>query len=183
MLVIVENEHYRQVEDAAKNMWANSKKGFYGSGIINSKKDPTRVERTGLLGQAAFSIITGLHTDFSYRKGGDKYDFLIHNYKVDVKTASRDYGAALIKCINEWGKNCFREQDIYIAAYIVMDNYEDKVAQVCFKGYELGKRVRDFPIKNARQGVHKNYELTYNKLRPMEVLLDFIKGDRQFSQL
>lgn len=183
MLVIVEKDHYRQVEEAAKNQWANSKRGFYGSGILNSKKDPTKVERTGLLGQSAFSIISGLPTDFSYKKGGDKYDFIFGGYTFDVKTAAKNYGAALIKCINEWGKPCFKQHDIYIGAYIVVDNNSDGIAQVSFQGYELGSRVAKFPVKNARQGVHKNYELTYNKLRPIETLLEFVAGKIPFSSL
>ena len=65
----------------------------------------------------------------------------------------------------------------------VADNNEERVAQVCFKGYELGSRVENFPVKNARRGIHKNYELTYNSLQSLDKLLEFVRGNSPFSSL
>lgn len=170
MLIKIEGDNYLKCVEAAKNYWASSKTGGYGKGLINTKIDPIKTERTGLLGEMAFSIVTGLPVDFSYKNGGDKTDFILNGKTVDVKTAASNYKANCIKSYTPNGKYVFRELDIYVAAYVVEDTGESAVVNLV--GYELGSVIKDFPPKNARaKGLHKNFELDHKKLKPIEDLL------------
>ena len=169
-MIEVKGENYKSCLEAAANYWASSKTGNYGKGLINSKDDPLKVERTGLLGEMAFSIFSGLPVDFSYKKGGDKTDFILNGQTVDVKTAASNYGANCIKAYTASGKYVFRELDIYVAAYVVEDTGES--ATVNLVGYELGSVIKGFPPKGARaRGLHKNFELDHKKLRSIEELI------------
>lgn len=169
MLIKVEGDDYTKCVEAAKNYWASSKKGNYGRGLINSEGDPTKVERTGLLGEMAFSIFSGLPVDFSYKKGGDKTDFILNGMTIDVKTAASNYGANCIKAYTASGKYVFRELDVYVAAYVQEDNGEFAIINLV--GYELGKNIKEYPIKGARaRGLHKNFELDHKRLKPIENL-------------
>ena len=170
MLVRVEGDNYKKCVEAAKNYWASSKKGNYGRGLINTEGDPTKVERTGLLGEMAFSIVSGLPVDFSYKKGGDKTDFILNGKTVDVKTAASNYKANCIKAYTPNGAYVFRELDIYVAAYIEEDNGEYAIVNLV--GYELGSIIKGFPPKGARaKGLHKNFELDHKNLKQMEDLI------------
>ena len=169
MLIEIKGENYKKCVEAAKNYWASSKSGNYGRGLINSKDDPMKVERTGLLGEMAFSIFSGLPVDFSYKKGGDKTDFILNGKTVDVKTAASNYGANCIKAYTASGKYVFRELDIYVAAYVVEDTGESAIVNLV--GYELGSVIKGFDPKGARaRGLHKNFELDHKKLKPIEDL-------------
>lgn len=169
MLVRVDGDNYKRCVEAASNYWASSKNGNYGRGLINSEDDPTKVERTGLLGEMAFSIMTGLPVDFSYKKGGDKTDFILNGKSVDVKTAASNYGANCIKAYTASGKYVFRELDIYVAAYVVEDNGESAIVNLV--GYELGSVIKEFTPKGARaKGLHKNFELDHKNLKQIEDL-------------
>lgn len=174
MLVYIDEDHYNICLDAANNYWASSKKGGYGRGLINTKDDKIKVERTGLLGEMAFHLISGLPYNFAYKKGGDKYDFIFDGKRIDVKTAAKDYGCICIVAYNGSGVYVFRELEYYVSCYIQEDTGKDAKVEVV--GYEEGSLIKQLPIKGARaKGLHKNYELVHQNVKNIEKLLEQIK--------
>jgi|694.fasta_scaffold18657_10 hypothetical protein len=163
----IADEEYEICESFSSNMWANKKTGTYGRGLANTKEDPYKVERTGKIGELAFSKVFGLPVDFTYREGGDKYDFIdASNKTIDIKTSMKRpwYDAGLIRATNE-GKipmnlNC----DLYVFAYLLLDEKSKKQASVILIGAsekeEIIKREK-FP---ARKGSHLNYEVPYKEM-------------------
>lgn len=173
LLVKINPDQYKVCVDASLNYWASSKKGAWGKGLVNSKEDKTKVERTGLLGEMAFYIISGLPYNFTFKKGGDKFDFQVNNKTIDVKTATYNYGCICIPAYNGSGNYVFRNHDFYVSAYIVEDN--GKWAEVELVGWEFGTSVKQLPVKGARaKGLHKNYELEHKKVRPIEELIELL---------
>ena len=73
--------------------------GTYGGGIGNSPKDTNNVERTGALGEKAFSLLTGIPMNEQFKKNGDAgFDFLIPSFSIDIKCHTRHPNQAV-----EWG--------------------------------------------------------------------------------
>lgn len=85
--IVVEGEEYNRCEESAKEMWSHKKKGLWGRGYINTPDNPYRVERTGRLGEMAFSKITDSPIDLTYIEGGDKHDTILFGNTINVKAA------------------------------------------------------------------------------------------------
>lgn len=183
MLVKISTPDYKECEKAARNYWASSKKGMYGRGIINSKNDPLKVERTGLLGEMAFAMQARLPLNFEYKRFGDKYDFKAYKKTIDVKTASRDYGACLVQYMNKKGNIVFRRKHIYVTAHVTYDDIVEKVAGIELVGYILGVDLTEDLIKPARVGTHYNYEIPFEITKPIEAVIAFVRGEVDFSSL
>lgn len=148
----------------------------YGKGIINSGGDPFKVQRTGFLGEAAFSIWSSLPLDLSYKPGGDKCDFIIHGHSLDVKCAYRNYQMNLI-VRKETNDGKFHElKDIYVGSYIVYDFPIHWAAQVCLLGYNVKEQIKKVPVTPSSRGVHLNTKLFHRDLRPLSRLKDFLDG-------
>ena len=73
--------------------------GTYGGGVGNSPKDANNVERTGALGEKAFSLLTGIPMNEQFKENGDEgFDFTIPSFSIDIKCHTRHPNQAV-----EWG--------------------------------------------------------------------------------
>lgn len=71
----------------------------YGGGIANTLSDTKKVERTGALGEKAFSLLTGIPMNEEFKANGDDgFDFKIPSFSIDIKCHMRYYQQAL-----DWG--------------------------------------------------------------------------------
>jgi hypothetical protein len=71
----------------------------YGGGSGNTVDDTKRVERTGALGERAFSKMTGIPMNEEYKANGDAgFDFQVPSFSIDVKCHTRNPNQA-----EEWG--------------------------------------------------------------------------------
>lgn len=163
--VDVVGDEYEMCNDFSSNMWANKKTGFYGRGMINSKDDPHKAERIGKLGEMAFSKVFGFPVDFTYREGGDKYDFVCNKFKVDVKTSSKRpwYEAGLITATNKNGNPMELKSDIYIFGYVMLEDREKKISSIILVGGCDKETVINRPMSKAKVGNHLNYEILYKE--------------------
>ena len=99
MRIKISKQDYKKCKQASENYWSNGISGFFGRGIINSKNDPCKVPRTGLLGEMALCRYLNVpQPNLDYVQNGEKEDFNINGISVDIKTASKNYGAELIRC-------------------------------------------------------------------------------------
>ena len=162
---------------AAENMWASSKKGVYGKGLANTTKDPRYVERTGCLCEMAFSIWSGIPTNFGYVEGGDKGDFIIHGKIVDIKKFHKRTNSLLLTARQPKNDgtyfDVFKNHDVYVAI-----NLEDngKSAKAELVGYILGADAQRCPLQPALRGNHMNYVVSINNLKPMGGLQKFLES-------
>lgn len=174
--IVVENEEYEKCVEASGNMWANEKTGVYGGGMLNTKNDPRRTERIGKLGEMAFSKIFSIPIDLTYRRGGDKQDFLTSDSKkINIKTASekKSYNCGLVKATNDNGTKLIPLScDIYVFAYVAYDNRDKNEASVVVIGYmekeEIEKKT-PVPARN-KFASHLNYEVPFVELKPIKDL-------------
>lgn len=175
--VIVSGEDYRICDEC--ELWCSKKKGNWGSGLINSDEDKHKAERTGLLGEMAFSKLSGLPINIEYQEGGSNNDFCLTTAKskIDIKTAYRrpKYNAGLIRCGTN-GKTIKLKSDIYIFGYVEKDLRQEKIAQIILVGGEYRENILKKKPQKARLGHHINYEVEYDQLIPIETLLLLIKG-------
>lgn len=175
IVVKIDGEEYEECERASENFWASSKKGAYGEGLASTKKDKRLAERTGCLGQMAFGKLTGLLVDTTYRRGGDSQDVLIGKYRVDIKTATYDYGAVLAYHTNEWGEKQLVDKDIYVGAYIEKECRTNKIAIVVMTGFALKEDVERCEVAVGKKGNgHLNYVIPFDTLRPITKLINLI---------
>jgi hypothetical protein len=160
-------------------LWCSNKKGNWGSGLINSKDDKHKAERTGLLGEMAFSKISSLPVNIEYCEGGKDNDFCITSgkSKIDVKTAAQKpkYNAGLVRCASESKKEISLRSDLYVFGYIEKELKQEKIAVVVLVGGEYSENIIKMPVRKAKMGYHYNYEIKYNQLIPIENLLLLIK--------
>lgn len=196
-LMEVNNREYCICEEESWNRWASEKPGRYGRGGANTKSDPRLVERTGLLGEMAFGKLFNLPVDLEYKKGGDKYDFLIFNrfkneyLKCDIKCAvKKNYipWKGYIKQRNSmYEQPLVLTQDIYVFGYVKTENRKENESQIILTGCLLkddlstpkkrkhfGIQIRKSPLEDCE---HFNYEIPYENLRQMTILY------KDFNQL
>lgn len=160
----VEEEEYYvcEVSSWAENFWSNSKSGTFGKGLIYTEEDKYRTVRTGLLGQMAFAKVIGEPLDISYRKYGDKYDFLINGLTVDVKCSTKDMGKNFVCCVTERGVNLPVNKHIYVCSYLEYENRIEMKANVILVGYTTKDKVAKLPLKKGhRGGTHMNREIEF----------------------
>jgi hypothetical protein len=180
ILVEIKNQEYIACDVASHNFWGSSKAGTYGRGLLNSKNDPRKTERIGLLGQMAFGKLTNEPVDLNYIYGGDKQDNLIFGkYRLDIKCAARNYGSNLIQKTNEYGIQQKIDKDIYVGSFLDSENREDKKAAIILVGFCLMKDVKCATIAPARRGNHINYEIPFEKMRPIEKLISTINNFKE----
>lgn len=181
LVVEILGEEYEICDSSSSNLWANSKTGFYGSGILNKKTDPRRTERIGLLGEMAFSKITKLPYDFTYKIRGKTEDFIFNGKTIDVKTSAKypNYESGLIYAQNEKGKLIKIKPDYFVFSFIMEEDREKKIAKICFVGYTNREYIQTLPIVKARQGFHKNYEVPFLELKSINQLLKKITKNKE----
>ena len=152
----------------SSEMWVNTKKGEWGSGLINTKDDPYRAERIGRMGEIAFSKLTGLPVNISYIKGGDKCDFTLEDGRtVNIKTAAKlyEYRAGLIRATTSNLNRVVLHNDLYIFSYV------DDVA-VIIVGYQTRGNIELRQMSEAKKGSHLNYEIPYSELCSIDDLIE-----------
>ena len=181
MLIEIFPQDYEICKKASQNYWSSSKGGKYGKGVLNTKTDPCRTERIGLLGEMAFANFMELPIQFEYKKHGDKYDFLIRDRTIDVKTASRNYGSVLIQYKNSFGNIVFRQKDIYVGAYLVEDT--GKTASIELVGYTLGKIVKKLTPVKSKVGKWLNFDVPLDALKDLRELKKFYKNQIDWHDL
>ncbi len=178
ILVKIEGDEYVACDNASFNFWGSSKKGTYGKGLLNSKSDPRKTERIGLLGQMAFSKLTDEPVDLAYKYGGDKQDNLIlGKHKIDIKCAASNYGANLIQKTNESGGQQKIDKHIYVGSFLEAENRQEKKAEVLLVGFCFRKEVLNAKVANARRkgAKHMNYEIPFEEMRSIIDLITTIK--------
>lgn len=161
---------YKKIEKYSQNRWSNKKTGHFGRGLINSKDDPCRAERIGLLGEAALAQIIDRKVDYEYKEGGVPFDFRLNNLKIDIKTAGKNYGVGLIRAKTAEGKVLTLKSDVYAFGYIIKDDRDNKIAEIEILGYLRKEEIEKCNIVKARVGNHLNYEISYDKLSPIETI-------------
>ena len=178
MEIIIDKENYKRCVEFACNMWANEKKAStYNSGMLNSKKDPYKVERIGALGEMAFSIFAGVDPDFAYCKGGKRVDFTINETTIDVKTAAKypDYRATLIRCLNEYGTYVKPSCDIYVSAYVETEVPGESAVVELVGWHKREEILEQQPVRARRKGAsHFNYELSFDVAHSIDDLKEFL---------
>ena len=171
--VFINRDEYEICEDFSHKMWANKKKGLYGSGMINSPADPRLVERTGLLGEMSVAKLLDLAVNITYMEGGDHQDFVISGKRTDVKTSSKNINALLIKAReNDLSELITLDKDLYIGAYVMEDNRYYKFAKVGVVGYIPKGNIHTEYLKPARfkDASHINWDVPYADLNPIKNL-------------
>lgn len=161
---------YQKCESCSQNRWSNKKKGIYGHGLINNTDDPCRAERVGLLGEAALAQYINRKVDYDYKEGGNPFDFSLNKWKIDIKTAAKNYGCGLIRAKNQSGNIIELTSDIYVFAYIEEDNRKERKATVILKGWLEKAGVEKCPIVPARIGRHYNYQIDHVQLKSIDTL-------------
>jgi len=177
MIIVISGEDYKYCESGAENLWCSSKPGVYGRGMLNSKSDPKKVERIGNLGEFAFATYMGLDKpEFAYKTGGVDHDFYINGFTINVKCASKNYGAVLIKCETEKGRYVFQDSDFFVASYLKTENREQKIALIDLVGYvdlEFIKKLT--PVESPRwNSSHKNYQINFEDCKKIHNLKNIL---------
>lgn len=88
-MVMLEEKEISALLEVAKSQKEKNKHvpGQYGNGILNGKHSGCRTEYIGLLGEYAFSLVSGEKLISKSCEGGDDgQDFLLNKYKIDIKT-------------------------------------------------------------------------------------------------
>lgn len=178
MIVIVSGTLYRKCEDNSHEMWANQKKGEYGKGCVNSKADPRKVERVGRLGECAYGLVFDKEPDWSYRQGGDDYDFLLGPFHVDVKTSTSPTATkTYLKYSAKSGRPLPIKCDIYVGAQLLEEDPELGYAKVKLCGWLHRNELDACPIRPGVRGFEKgkfgwqNYDLEFELLHDIEDLI------------
>jgi len=169
----IKKNYYQLCEDAACDQWNNKKKGKYGNGIINSKVDPYKVERIGLLGEVAIGRLFHTPINTTYTEYGEKHDFKIKGITLDVKTASKP--GSTISYIYA-GKNSEQRlsirSDVYVCCRLESEDREKQKASILLVGWEHKSFIKHYPTCPSRvpTQTHYNYELHFKRLRPISDL-------------
>jgi hypothetical protein len=167
--VCIEPDEYKICVESASNMWANKKKGSYGKGLVNTEDDPYRTERTGKLGEMAFSKLFQFPVDLTYREGGDDQDFICNGMKLNIKTSTKKpwYMAGLVTAGHYRGSNFVPleiKHDYYVFGYIEMEDKKANTASIVFVGGCDKKTLINREVKRAIKGSHMNYQIPYSEL-------------------
>ena len=162
-------------------MWANSKRGNYGKGIINTITDKTKCERVGLLGEMAFAKISGLPMDISYREKGDDCDFVFPGGSIDIKNASKlsNYKQMLVYGATSSGKLIDIKSSHFVASYLAFEDIALKKATIVIVGWCTREQLMSKGLvrSKASKCMHSNYAVHYRDLRPISELLTMINPE------
>lgn len=174
--MIIEKNDYLKCINAACDMWANTKRGKWGSGVINSPNDEFRSERIGRLGEFAVAKILKITPDFKYVNGGTKFDLVYKNKLIEVKTSDgySKYKIGMIRAkifknkTNSY-KNIPLTSDIYLFCE-AQDFFNEQLAYVCVIGWIPREKIHRI-VPSRRDGLsHLNYEVKYKELNCIEEL-------------
>lgn len=175
-----------------KDQWSTRNDKFYrwGAGMINTDTMPYKAELVGILGEIAFSKISGLPVDTEYKKNGNSYDFYAQintskrNVNIEVKTRLKDYGDVYIKRYDENNRIINLKSDIYVFCHIktswkkiensVLNQEEISNVKISVDGVISKKRLEKQEIKPAFKGSHKNLVCSVDDLAEINKLINLI---------
>jgi len=181
-LVEISGKDYKICEDTSHKFWCNSKPGAYGAGFLNTKDDPSKTTRIGLLGQMAYAKLFNDSVDISYKEFGDKYDNLIGRFKVDVKCPSYNYGNAKVQRINSKGITIEVDKDFYVVSFVESENKNDKKAVIVMVGFVLKDYVEKAKLVSGVGNKHFNCEIWYKDVKSIvgfrEAKLEYDKSKK-----
>lgn len=170
--VEINNEEYDICHEYSFKRGCNKKTGNYGKGINNELCDTRKVERTGLLGEMAFSKLFNIPLNLEYFENGDEYDFkLPNNCTIDIKTSMRNYNSGLIIAVSENGYKYKLKCNIYVFAYVKTESREHRNALITFVGIKCRNDIIKMEYSPALKGKHLNYQIPYANLIPMTKFL------------
>jgi|GEM_PF-3195115 len=172
--------------------WANAspEELAYRQGLMNTPEDPYKVERIGVYGEMAVSLITGWPMDKKVRMHGNEWDFVHNGFKVDIKThfgyyheaayIQKKYGAYFIKATNGKGELGNLKSDFYLFCNISLpkfrrDEYNAQLVQVEVVGAIDKNRVLENADERRSRAFWGNFEDYYVKKSEMIRIADFIK--------
>lgn len=170
MKISIPFDLYQKCHECSQNRWSNKKKGQFGRGLINNVDDPCKAERIGLLGEAALAQFINRKADYEYKEGGNPFDFQLNNLTIDIKTAAKNYGCGLIRAKTQNHTVIELKSNVYVFAYLEMENRTEQTAIVVMKGWLDKENIEKCDIVPARIGMHFNYQIKYEKLREIEEL-------------
>jgi hypothetical protein len=174
--ISIEQDEYKMCVESSQNMWANKKKGSYGKGLVNTEDDPYKTERTGKLGEMAFSKLYQFPMDLAYREGGDNQDFICNNMKVNIKTSTKKpwYAAGLVTAGHYRGNEFVPleiKHDFYVFAYVEMEDKKANNASVVLVGGCDKATLINREMKRAIKGYHMNYQIPYSELTEINKII------------
>ena len=175
-----------------RDAWSKKNNEFYrwGAGIVNTDSMPYKAELIGMLGEVAFSKVSGLSVDSEYKKNGNNYDFLAcisssnRKVNIEVKTRMKDYGDVYIKRFDENNRKVKLKSDIYVFCHIkelwkeiqknILDKKELKSILIKIDEVISKKRLKQKKIKPAFNGTHKNLVCSVSELAQIDKLIEII---------
>jgi len=175
-----------------KELWSKRDNKFYkwGAGMINTETMPYKAEFVGILGEIAFSKISGLPVDSEYRRKGNSYDFNTQintskrDVNIEVKTRLRDYGDVYVKRYDDNNRLVTLKSDIYVFCHIkttwnkiekaILKHEEIDNIKINIDGVISKKRLEKQEIKPAFNGSHKNLVCSVNDLAEIDKLINLI---------
>jgi len=171
--VLIERELYEKCDEASKNFWCNSKPGVYGRGLCNTKFDPHKATRIGLLGECAVAKFLNLPLpDMNYVKGGKPIDLQLGDLKIEVKTANYNYDRMLVYRENRKGRIIPLQSDVYVGCVIIREDKMWREACVGIVGWATRKEVAGGRLEWGLKKRHKNLVVDYSKLHDMKEIRD-----------
>lgn len=174
--VDIVGEEYDMCVDFSKNMWANKKKGEWGRGMMNTDADPYKTERTGIIGEMGYAKLENIPVDMMYREGGDDYDFVRNDKKINIKTSHKEpwYQSGLVKAGYYRTKDGQTEfisleikHDYFVFGFLTLDDIKNRMASVIFVGGCDKETLINRELKKAIKGSHMNYQIHFNDLTEM----------------
>jgi len=167
--------------DMCANVSNIKKSGVYGRGAGNTKKDKTKVERTGMLGEMALAKVTGLPVDITDVKC--PFDFVVFtDRKGDMKNATYDYGANCIRVVNEYGADRELTADTYISGYVEELDMENRYAKVVLVGWMERDVLAKTELKRARMaGNWYNFEMLHKDTKSIRSLINGSRAIKDIS--
>jgi len=176
-----------------KELWSKKNNKFYrwGAGILNTGQIPYKAELVGILGEMAFSKMSGLPIDSEYKKRGNSHDFktkikpTLRNVNIEVKTRLKDFGDVYVKRYDENGNIISLKSDIYVFCHLQTswNEIEEKITNeetmkpilISIDGVISKKRLKTKPIQDAFNGSHKNIVFPIEGLANINELIKLIR--------
>lgn len=175
--VEIQPDLYKAIEALVRNRKASKKTGKCKKGFSGNIHDPFKADRTGLLGELAFSIWSHLEMDTS-TDGFDKgWDFMWKGKALDVKTKiyrkgkvhDHDYNM-LIK-FTEHGRKIPLHSEIYVSAVCIAEDRKNKTATVRLDGWISREEIQSAKyITETDDGTDWNWNVASRLLHPMDTL-------------
>lgn len=171
--ILIEENNYEVCDYYSFERWSNKKKGQWGEGLANSKEDPRKVERVGLLGELGVGILFGLPLDLTYREGGDNYDFVLFSKTCNVKMrteAPPRHDRGIIKCRHSVDTAYMPlTHEFYMFGFL--DWEHERKAEICIVG-GIDRENINLEEHAGYAGSHFNHHVHYRNMISIRKLLE-----------